>query len=54
MGYKLLGYIVWRAGKWYARKRARESRRTFAVWAIVALVIAGVLTAPRHRASQRA
>jgi predicted membrane protein len=52
MGYKLLGYIVWRGGRWYARRRAREARGTLAVWAVLALVIAGVLAAPRARASR--
>jgi sulfite exporter TauE/SafE len=52
MGYKLLGYIVWRAGKWYARKRAREARGTLAIWAAVALVIAGLLAAPRRGAAK--
>jgi hypothetical protein len=25
-GYRLLGFAVWRAGKWYARRRAHEIR----------------------------
>jgi hypothetical protein len=52
VGYKLLGYIVWKSGKWYARRRAREARGTLAVWAVVALVLAGVLTAPRARSAR--
>jgi hypothetical protein len=28
-GYKLLGYVVWRAGKWYLRRRL-PSRLTLA------------------------
>jgi hypothetical protein len=52
MGYKLLGYAAWRAGKWYVRRRARDSRRGLAIGAIVALVLAGVLTAPRARAAR--
>jgi hypothetical protein len=52
MGYKLLGYIVWNAGKWYARRRAREARRGIALAAIVALVLGGVLAAAaRQKAS---
>ncbi len=53
MAYKLLGYIVWQGGKWYARRRAREARGTLAVWAVVGLVIAGVLAAPRARAARK-
>jgi sulfite exporter TauE/SafE len=51
MGYKLLGYIVWQVGKWYARRRAREARRGVAVAAVIALVLAGVLAAARQKAS---
>jgi hypothetical protein len=53
MGYKLLGYLVWRGGKWYVRRRVREGRRGLAIAAIVALVLAGVLTAPRVRAARQ-
>jgi len=28
-GYRLLGYVVWRAGKWYLRRRL-PSRRALA------------------------
>jgi len=52
MGYKLLGYIVWQAGKWYARRRAHEARRGIALAAVVALVLGGVLAAAaRQKAS---
>ncbi len=51
MGYKLLGYIVWQAGKWYARRRAREARSSLAAAAVVGLVIAGVVAAVRQKAS---
>jgi hypothetical protein len=52
MGYKLLGYIVWNAGKWYARRRARGARRELAVAALAGLVRAGVAAAARQRAAQ--
>jgi hypothetical protein len=35
-GYKLLGYVVWRAGKWYLRRRL-PSRRAVAVAGAAAL-----------------
>jgi hypothetical protein len=37
-GYKLLGFAVWRGGKWYLRKRLPSRRQ-------VALRAAGGLTA---------
>jgi hypothetical protein len=51
MGYKLLGYIVWQAGKWYARRRAREARNGLVAAAIVGLVLAGLLAAARQKAA---
>jgi hypothetical protein len=38
-GYKLLGYVVWRAGKWYVRRRL-PSRRV-AAGAGLGLIAAG-------------
>jgi hypothetical protein len=49
MGYKLLGYLVWNAGKWYLRRRASDARRGIAVAAIGAVVLAGVAAAARQR-----
>lgn len=47
-GYKLLGYAVWRGGKWYLRQRL-PSARTVAVrgGAACSAVIAAVLIARR-------
>ncbi|HEY2436231.1 MAG TPA: hypothetical protein VGH93_03560 [Solirubrobacteraceae bacterium] len=53
MGYKILGYLVWRGGKWYARRRLQGARRTAAISAVGALVLAGLLGASRQRAAQR-
>jgi hypothetical protein len=33
-GYKIIGYVVWKGGKWYLRKRLPSARR-------VALIGAG-------------
>jgi hypothetical protein len=52
VGYKLLGYIVWNAGKWYVRRRARDARREIAVAAVTGLVLAGVAAGARHRAAR--
>lgn len=53
MGYKLLGYAVWRGGKWYAKRRLRGAQRTLAISGVGALVVAGLLGAfARQRATQ--
>jgi hypothetical protein len=47
-GYKLLGYVVWRGGKWYLRRRL-PSTRVLAAAALATLVggAAAVLLARR-------
>jgi hypothetical protein len=47
-GYKLLGYVVWRAGKWYLRRRL-PSRRAAARAGAAALagLVAAVLVVRR-------
>ena len=47
-GYQLIGYVVWRGGKWYLRRR-RPSVRTSAVTGIAAVSVlaAGALLARR-------
>jgi hypothetical protein len=43
MGYKLLGFVVWRAAKWYVRRsygRYLPSRRVVAAGAVSAIVLA--------------
>lgn len=44
-GYKLLGYAVWRGGKWYLRQRLPSSRSIAlsAAGAVVALSAAAVI-----------
>jgi hypothetical protein len=37
-GYRFLGYVAWRAGKWYLRRRL-PSRRTAARAAAAALAV---------------
>ncbi len=37
-GYKLLGFVVWRGAKWYARKRL-PSRRSVALVAVGGLLV---------------
>jgi hypothetical protein len=47
MGYRLLGLVVWRAGKWYARRRFGGARRKVAIAGVSAAVIAGLVVAGR-------
>jgi hypothetical protein len=44
-GYKLLGLVVWRAGKWYLRRRVPSTRKLVLVGAggVTAAVGAAVL-----------
>lgn len=44
-GYKLLGFVVWRGVKWYARKRLPSSRSIalVAVGAVAAVLVAGAI-----------
>jgi hypothetical protein len=44
-GYKLLGFVVWRGAKWYARKRVRSVRTIALAGAggLAALAAAGAL-----------
>jgi len=47
-GYKLLGYVVWRAGKWYLRRRLPSARAFLtATLAILTSVAAAVLLVRR-------
>jgi hypothetical protein len=47
MGYKVLGYVVWRGAKWYLRKRVSEQRRRMAFAGISVAVVAGAIAAQR-------
>jgi hypothetical protein len=49
-GYRLLGYVVWRAGKWYLRRRL-PSRRRAAAGVLTLLTIVGVVVALRRSAA---
>jgi hypothetical protein len=50
MGYKILGYVVWHAGKWYVRRKAPNLPRNAALAGGTALVVggAGVALASRR------
>jgi hypothetical protein len=53
MAYKLLGMVVWRAGRWYLRRRyggRGRGRFGLAAGAAGAAALAAVLAARRKRA----
>lgn len=52
MGYKLLGFAVWRAGKWYLSRRLHDQQRKLALAGLAGLVLAGGAAAARARASR--
>jgi hypothetical protein len=49
-GYKLLGFVVWRAGKWYAARKL-PSGRVAAAAALGTLSALGAATVIARRAS---
>jgi hypothetical protein len=56
MGYKLLGYGVWQALKWYLRgyvpgQSRKPSSRTLAIAGVGAALLAGAVVAQRRVAS---
>ena len=48
MGYKALGFVVWQAGKWWARRKLSGGAAKFAVGGFVLAVIVGALAAGRQ------
>lgn len=48
MGYKVLGYVVWHGGKWYARRRVNGTAAKLALAGVGALAVAGILVAGRQ------
>jgi hypothetical protein len=51
MGYKILGFVVWRAGNWYVRRRLSGSSRKLAIAALGGALVAGAVVAQRRTAS---
>ncbi len=53
MGYKLLGFAVWQAGKWYVRRRFGDVRLRLAIAGGAAVVTAiGVAAAAQRQPSE--
>jgi hypothetical protein len=53
MGYKLLGFAVWRGSKWYLHRRMSGIRAKAAIAGVGAAVVAGLLVAGRHATSDQ-
>jgi hypothetical protein len=51
MGYKVLGFVVWRGGKWYLRRRMHGNGRKAAIAGVGALAVTGAVVAARQAAS---
>jgi hypothetical protein len=48
MGYKLLGFVVWKGAKLYLRRRYGDKPRNVALGAIVLAAIGGLIVAQRR------
>lgn len=53
MGYKLLGFVVWQASKWYLRRRLGGPKSKVAILGAGVLVLAGVALAGRQATSDQ-
>ena len=47
-GYQVLGFAVWKGGKWYLRRRYGETPRKLALAALLALALAALLAGGRR------
>jgi uncharacterized membrane protein len=47
IGYKILGFIVWQAGKWYLRRRYPDARQKLALAGVGGLVLVVALAGAR-------
>lgn len=51
MGYRVLGFTVWKGAKWYVRRRYGSAPRKLAAGAAVAAAVAGLIAAQRRGVS---
>jgi hypothetical protein len=51
MGYKILGFVVWRAGNWYLRRRLGGTSRKLVIAGLAGAVVAGAVVAQRRAAA---
>jgi hypothetical protein len=49
MGYKVLGYVVWHGGKWYARRRLPGAAPKLALAGLASVAVAGGALAAQRR-----
>jgi hypothetical protein len=52
-GYKLLGFVVWQAGKWYLRRRYPDAGGKLALVGVAGLVLVVAVAGGRAALSQR-
>ena len=49
MGYKLLGFAVWKGAKWFVRRKYGDKpKKIFAGTVVAAALLAGVLVAAKR------
>lgn len=48
VGYQLLGFAVWRGGKWYIHRRYGDTPRRVALGALLGLVLAALILGGRR------
>jgi hypothetical protein len=53
MGYKLLGFAVWRGAKWYMRRRSNRVVPKAALAGVGAAVVAGAVVAARQASNRQ-
>jgi hypothetical protein len=53
MGYKLLGFVVWRGGTWYVRRRYSGAAAKAALAGLGVAVVAGVAVAARQASNRQ-
>ena len=51
MGYKILGFFVWRGGKWYVRRKVSGTPAKLAIAGVGVAAFAGALVAGRQATS---
>ena len=48
LGYQLLGFAVWKGGKWYIHRRYGDTPRRVALGALLGLVLAALILGGRR------
>jgi hypothetical protein len=51
MGYKVLGYVVWQGGKWYARRKLPGAAPKLALVGLAGAALAGGALVVQRRAA---